>query len=141
MLERYILPLAPYVLIALNSIVCIFFFLCLENEIRLLKKETGQPGKHKDTTLQDLKAKVEDLSQRLLDAEERAGIVALPPAPKASLNLNKRTQVIRMSRRGEPTENIAASLSIPRKEVELLLKVHSLVLNSSAIRNDSNPTQ
>ena len=42
MLQRYILPLAPYLLIALNSILCLFFFLCLENEIRLLKQTRGE---------------------------------------------------------------------------------------------------
>jgi hypothetical protein len=129
MLQRYILPLAPYLLIALNSILCLFFFLCLENEIRLLKRRTARPGKAQDSSALDLKAKVQELSLRVHDAEERMGIVVLPLTPKASLNLNKRTQAIRMSRRGEPAENISAALSIPRKEVELLLKVHRLVLN------------
>lgn len=131
MLQRYILPLAPYLLIALNSILCLFFFLCLENEIRILKRRSARPGKAQDGSAQELKAKLEELSLRVHDAEERMGIVVLPPTPKASLNLNKRTQVIRMSRRGEPAENISAALSIPRKEVELLLKVHRLVLNGS----------
>jgi hypothetical protein len=131
MLPRYILPLAPYLLIALNSILCLFFFLCLENEIRILKRRVAGPGKIQDSAAQDLKAKLDELSLRVHDAEERVGIAVLPPTPKASLNLNKRTQVIRMSRRGEPEENIALSLSIPRKEVELLLKVHHLVLNGS----------
>jgi hypothetical protein len=129
MLQRYILPLAPYLLIALNSILCLFFFLCLENEIRILKRRTPRPGKIQDSAARDLKTKLEELSLRVHDAEERMGMAVLPPIPKASFNLNKRTQVIRMSRRGEPEENIAASLSIPRKEVELLLKVHRLVLN------------
>ena len=131
MLQRYILPLAPYLLIALNSILCLFFFLCLENEIRLLKRRTVRPGKVQDRAAQDLKAKLEELSLRVHDAEERMGMVVLPPTPKASFNLNKRTQAIRMSRRGEPSENISAALCIPRKEVELLLKVHRLVLNGS----------
>ena len=131
MLQRYILPLAPFLLIALNSVLCLFLFLCLENEIRLLKRRTASPGKAPESSAQDLKAKLEELSLRVRDAEERIGIVALPPSLKASLNLNKRTQAIRMSRRGEPAENISASLSIPRREVELLLKVHRLVLNSS----------
>jgi hypothetical protein len=47
MLQRYIFPLAPYFLIALNSILCLFFFLCLDNEIRILKRRTTQPGKSK----------------------------------------------------------------------------------------------
>ncbi len=138
MLEHYILPLAPYVIAAIISVLCVFFFLCLENEIRKLKRGAIRPSRAKEASLQELKAKVDDLSMRLRDAEERAGITELPPVPKASLNLNKRTQVIRMSRRGEPAENIAAYLSIPRKEVELLLKIHGLILNGTNVLNRSN---
>jgi hypothetical protein len=72
------------------------------------------------------------------DAEERAGIPFAPPSAKASLNLNKRTQALRMSRRGERVENIAASLSLPRREVELLLKIHGLVLNCSSEKGTAN---
>lgn len=129
MLEHIILPLAPYILIALNSVLCLFFFLCLENEIRLLKKGPHRPQRSKDMLVQDVQAKLDDLIVRVRDAEERAGIVLVPPSPTASLNLNKRTQIIRMSRRGDPAEIISASLSVPRKEVELLLKVHSLILD------------
>lgn len=130
MLERIILPLGPYILIALNALLCLVFFLCLENEIRLLKSGKASAARTKDALMHDLKSKVDDLTARVRDAEERAGIVVQPPSPMASLNLNKRTQIIRMSRRGEPAENISASLSVPRKEVELLLKVHSLILDS-----------
>lgn len=129
MLERIVLPLAPYILIALNSLLCLAFFLCLENEIRVLKRASLPHQRAKDMIVHDLKTKLEHLSERVRDAEERAGISVTPPSPTASLNLNKRTQIIRMSRRGEPAENISASLSVPRKEVELLLKVHSLILD------------
>jgi hypothetical protein len=131
MLDRYLIPLAPYVLVALNALLSLVFFLCLENELRSLKN--GLPRRRKadpapDPLAADLKAKLDELSARVRDTEERAGI-AIPLPPKSSLNLNRRTQVIRMSRRGEPAENIAAALSLPRQEVELLLKVHGLVLN------------
>jgi len=65
---------------------------------------------------------------RIADAEERTGVLVPPPAPKSGLNLNRRTQVIRMSRRGDHPENIAASLGLPKQEVELLLKVHHLAV-------------
>jgi len=130
MLQRYLIPLAPFLLIALNSVLSLFFFLCVENEIRILQQRAAPP-RIQDNSAHDLETKLEQLALRVQDTEDRIGLVALPPAPKASFNLNRRTQVIRMSRRGEPAENIAASLSIPRKEVELLLKVHRLVLNGS----------
>ena len=58
-----------------------------------------------------------------------------PCPPRSGLNLNKRSQVIRMSRRGEQAEKIAASLNLPQREVELLLKVYGRVVYSS---NDIN---
>ncbi len=131
MLDPYFIPLAPYVLIALNAVLCLIFFLCLETEIRALKNAMPQQTKAGETVAADFKAKLEDLSARVQDAEERAGILAVPLPPKSCLNWNKRTQVLRLSRRGEPVENIATLLSMPRQEVELLLKVQTLILRRS----------
>jgi hypothetical protein len=44
------------------------------------------------------------------------------------MNLSKRSQVLRMHRRGDPPDQIATSLAVPRQEVELLLKVQRIVL-------------
>ena len=129
MLERYLLPLGPYLLIACNVILCLIVFVSFESEIRRLKSRLRHPAVDQ-TPLRDLNRKLEEFSGRLRDAEERAGITMPAPTGRASLNLNKRTQIIRMSRRGEPTEKIATSLSVPRREVELLLKVYGLVWNS-----------
>lgn len=76
----------------------------------------------------ELKAQLANLSARVLDAEERAGVLVPPAPPRSGLNLNKRTQALRMSRRGEQAEKIAATLNLPRREVELLLKVHGRIV-------------
>jgi hypothetical protein len=47
---------------------------------------------------------------------------------KPGLNLSKRSQALRMHRRGEPPEQIAAALAVSRQEVELLLKIHRIVM-------------
>jgi hypothetical protein len=44
------------------------------------------------------------------------------------LNLSKRTQVLRLHRAGEGSAAIATSLGLPRGEVDLLIKVHGMVL-------------
>jgi hypothetical protein len=44
------------------------------------------------------------------------------------MNLSQRGQILRMHRRGESAENIAAILEVPLQEVELLLKIHQTVL-------------
>ncbi len=85
---------------------------------------------HEATSTKDLNVRLEAITLRLRDSEDRAGVLVAPEPPRSGLNLTKRSQVIRMSRRGERAENIAASLSLPRGEVDLLLKINALVVGS-----------
>jgi hypothetical protein len=131
MLDRFLIPIAPFVLIGLNSVLCLFFFLCLEHEIRIMKSRWRRHQTAHELATEELKIGVADLSSRMRDAEERTGVLVPPVPPKSGLNLNKRSQVIRMSRRGEQPEKIAVSLNLPRREVDLLLKVYSRMVYSS----------
>jgi hypothetical protein len=140
MLERYFIPLAPYALLAAGCIFGLFFLLSFEKDVHRLKSRLARRQAGDNTSTRELKIQLQQLNERLRDAEERAGIPLAPPSPKASLNLNKHTQALRMSRRGERVENIAASLSLPRREVELLLKIHGLVLNCSGEKSSANGT-
>ena len=132
MIGRYLIPLAPFLLIAINSVLCLFFFLCLEHEMRIMKLRLNRRQNTQQTAADELKAQVAELTARVLDTEERTGVLVAPTPPKSGLNLNKRSQVIRMSRRGEQAEKIAASLNLPQREVELLLKIYSRVVYSSS---------
>jgi hypothetical protein len=132
MVERFFIPLAPFLLIGINSVLCLFFFLCLEHEMRIMKLRWTRRDSIHESATSELRSQVADLNSRLRDAEERTGVLVQPTAPRSGLNLNKRSQVIRMSRRGEQAEKIAASLNLPHREVELLLKVHSRVVYSSS---------
>jgi hypothetical protein len=77
-----------------------------------------------------LRETVEALSARLRDLERNPVPAALPGMPRPGMNLTKRTQALRLHRQGEPPERIAAALELPRQEVDLLLKVHRIVLAS-----------
>lgn len=127
MLGRYLIPLAPFLLIGLQGILSLFVFLSLDHEMRLLRRGSKRRYAAQEAATEELKTQVAELAARVQDAEERAGVLVPPAPPKSGLNLNKRTQVIRMSRRGERAEIIAASLSLPQREVELLLKIHGRV--------------
>src|SRR5580704_566640 len=131
MLDRYLIPLAPFLLIGINSVLCLFFFLGLEHEMRIMKLRWRRGQSAQESATDNLKAHLAELSARVLDTEERTGVLVPPVPPRSGLNLNKRSQVIRMSRRGEQPEKIAASLNLPQREVELLLKVYSRVVYSS----------
>ncbi len=130
MLERYLLSLGPYALQAASSIACLLIFLTLKQEIRRLKLRLDRQQADEASSARDLKLRLEAITLRLRDAEDRAGVLVAPEPPRSGLNLTKRSQAIRMSRRGERAENIAASLSLPRGEVDLLLKINALAAAS-----------
>ena len=83
-----------------------------------------------DAGLQSVRDSLEALAAQLHDLQNHPPVAQPPGLPKPGLNLSKRSHALRMHRRGEGAEQIAASLDLPRQEVELLLKVHRIVLSS-----------
>ena len=135
MLERLFLPLMPLVLIATGLLASIYLFVSLKFEFQRGGRRVRQELTRAEAENGELKQRIEEISIRLQEAEDRAGVLVPPAPPKSGLNLGRRTQVIRMWRRGDRADNIAASLNLPRKEVELLLKVHQLSVNAGSSRN------
>jgi hypothetical protein len=82
-----------------------------------------------ETLQNDLAACLRDI--RELERESVLPSIASPLRPGLNLNLSKRSQALRMHRRGETPERIAAALELPRQEVELLLKVFRIVIAAS----------
>jgi hypothetical protein len=89
-----------------------------------------EPPPQVDAAIGVLQQKIEDLQQQLEAVRRREAPSAVPHAARAALNLDKRSQALRMHRRGDDAAQIAASLEIPLQEVNLLLKVHRIVLRS-----------
>ena len=114
MLERSFILLGSYAFQAASSIVCLVLFLSLKRELHALRTRM---------TRLDFTLRLDAMNTRLNEAEERANTSWVPSPARRSVNLSRRSQVIRLSRRGEPVETIAATLGLPRREVELLLKV------------------
>lgn len=136
MLVRYLIPLAPFLLIAVISVLVLFYFVYVQHEMRVMGQRIKRTHLVHESAVAELNAKLADLSARILEAEERTGVLVPPAPPKSGFNLNKRSQALRMSRRGEQADRIAAALSLPRREVELLLKVQrSIVYDSTDVNS------
>jgi hypothetical protein len=84
----------------------------------------------KDDEIKPLRESLDALSAQLHDLRSHPQTALPAGLPKAGFNLSKRSQALRMHRRGETSEQIAASLDLPRQEVELLLKVHRIVIQN-----------
>jgi hypothetical protein len=106
-----LITVVPYLLIAAGLLSSLGLFLALKREIR------QHVFRHKTN--------VEEMMVRLLEAERPVQFVAARPLG-SGLNLNNRVHAMRMLRRGEDIAHIAAALGVPRREVELLVRVQSM---------------
>ena len=77
-----------------------------------------------------LRLELTGLSAQFQDVRREAVPAAPPALPRPGLNLSKRSQALRMHRRGEAPAEIASALGIPLQEVDLLLKVHRIVISN-----------
>jgi hypothetical protein len=73
---------------------------------------------------------MEELAAQVQEIRIQPPAVPQPGTQRAALNLSKRSQALRMHRRGETPQKIAAALEIPRQELDLLLKVHRIVMSN-----------
>ena len=100
----------------------------------LLVRQLDQHGRPRpappDPEIQEIRSAIEDLGAKLHDLDSRPAATAEPIVPRSGFNLNKRSQALRMHRRGESIEQIAAALERPRQEIELLLRVQGIVLKN-----------
>jgi len=85
------------------------------------------------SSLADTRQAADSGIRKLSDSlEEVRNVLTVDPEPATSpnalsLNLTKRAQALRMHRRGETMTSIAAALQTPYNEIELLLKLDSIL--------------
>jgi hypothetical protein len=119
-----VLALLPFGLVAFCLAGLVWLFILFKVEIRreaLRSKGIARLMADRCAALQSSISRC----QRDLD-DLRASVTQAGQAATArpSLNRTHRTQVLRLSRRGDRPDQIAAALGVPRSEVELMLKIH-----------------
>jgi hypothetical protein len=100
----------------------LLYIFVLDVKMKTLARKNREQREHLEGRVAQVAEAAELLKAQLAEMEKPQWVPAQP------LNLTKRGQILRMRRRGERAESIAGALSIPRNEVELLLKVHDLSL-------------
>jgi hypothetical protein len=127
-------PLALGVLVAATTGAALYLMATVRVRVR-----SGAAGRerHLHAEIGELKKRMDELAARphataadLAQAGEGSDFESAPPGSplRAGINLSRRSQALRLYRRGETPEQIAASLMVPTGEVRLLLKVHRLVM-------------
>jgi len=124
-------PLISYFLLAAGLGLCLCLFATLKAEIHGLRRRSladRQQLQALEGALSDTRAALESLQTDLREVENQTGMLVAPAPARSGLNLSRRTQVLRMHRAGQDSAGIATALSLPRSEVELLIKVHQIVV-------------
>jgi hypothetical protein len=123
-------PGLPYVVLALGLIVCVVLFLSLKLEIR--RRSDDSTGRHRvEETVDGLSTAFEQIRARLEEAM-KPPVAATTWSGSPSINLTRRGQVLRLSRRGDTPRQIASTLGMRQGEVDLIIKVHQMVLNNAS---------
>jgi hypothetical protein len=83
-----------------------------------------------ETTLEKLHWDVETAAGACRRLERTLDALPSAAPAKPGLNVSRRFQALRLYRRGERPEQIAAALGVPVREVELLIKVHQITMDA-----------
>src|SRR5690242_10156899 len=90
----------PYLIMAGVIFFTVILHLALRRNLRLGIAAIHQDLEKSQTEITHLQRSLAEAAAKIQDAEERAGVLVPPIAPGSGLNVSRRTQVIRISRRG-----------------------------------------
>ena len=117
-----------------SVLVCVLTLTRLKSILAAARQSPEAAKPEHSQEFADLRARVDSLADQIVEmrAEPAHPAAEVPVAApfKPGLNLNKRSQALRMHRRGDRAEDIALALDVPLQEVELLVKVHRIVLST-----------
>jgi len=119
-------PAISYTLLTAGMGLCLFLFVSLKRD---LSAAEARCQKKLAALEMDWRGKMEALDERWKELSQISGLLVPPPPTRSGLNLNKRSQALQRSRRGEKAHDIAAALSIPQNEVELIVKIQQIMLS------------
>ena len=126
-MNSWTLPLAVMaVLVLATAVLSLAAMLRAGLALKAATEMNEEGWRNAKAKMDQLEVKIEELAAHAVAAA--AEPVAVAASVRPAMNLNKRSQALRLHRRGDPPEAIAAALDLPVQEVDLLIKVHRIVL-------------
>lgn len=124
------LTLLPYIASALNLIVVLMLFFALHRTLWNLRHRVANCEARLSTASGLLTEEIKGLSLKISGLETLDHILhdTGPGALGTGLNVTLRSKVLKMHRMGQSVDRIAETLRVPRGEVDLLVKVHRIVM-------------
>lgn len=130
-----LLTLLPYLTVVANLALVLGILFTLNQRVRELRASASKQEKTLRAETTRLSAEITDLKGHILELEQSGNSIAsntaasgLPAASGNSVNNTLRSKVLKLHRLGQSPDRIAGSLHVPRGEVDLLVKVHRIVM-------------
>jgi len=128
-----LLALMPYLLIVAMAAALLGLFYGINRRVHGLRKQVAQCEA-------SIAARGSDFANGLVELKRSMAEWGAGPEPYAAsqavrvagLNNSLRGKVLKMHRLGQPADRIAETLRVPKGEVELLVKVHRVVMRPYA---------
>jgi len=128
------LTLLPYLTVAANLVLVLGILLGLNQRVQQLRALSGKQEKTLETETARLSAEITELKGQILELEQADNSLSSATASGSvavtgnSVNNTLRSKVLKMHRLGQSPDRIAGALRVPKGEVDLLVKVHKIVM-------------
>jgi hypothetical protein len=128
MMQTFV-ALLPYVLLAANTVLLLALFFGINQRMRKLgtRFDTRETAIEKDAAR--ISNAIKELDGRIAIQEKEDRQLG-GSEPGGGLNSILRGKVLKMHRLGQPADRISEVLRVPWGEVELLVKVHAIVMRT-----------
>jgi hypothetical protein len=127
---RIFVALLPYLLLAANTVLLLALFFGINQRLRKLGARSNAREASRDQEAARISKVINEFNARIgiLEKEDRQSANTEPGA--SGLNSTLRGKVLKMHRLGQPADRISEVLRVPRGEVDLLVKVHAIVMRT-----------
>jgi hypothetical protein len=124
------LVLLPYLLLSANTVLFVLLFFGINHRLRTIRTraQTREAASAAETAR--MTNAIKELTNRITTLEKEERQLGTMEAGSSGLNSTLRGKVLKMHRLGQPVERIAERLRVPRGEVDLLVKVHAIVMRT-----------
>ena len=98
-------------------------------QVRILSADSRKSRERQRAEMEAIGHRLEALAARIEDARVAPHTQSIS-LERGGLNLSRRSHALRLHRRGEAAAQIASELAVPVQEIELLIKVHEIVMST-----------
>ena len=122
--------LLPYLLLAMNTVLLLALFFGSNQRVRKLQTRVQARQAGGEVEVSRISNAIKELDKRIGGLEKEERQLGNMEQGAGGLNSTLRGKVLKMHRLGQPAERIAEMLRVPRGQVDLLVKVHAVVMRT-----------